>query len=56
MAGDDIAFLSALELLDLYRGKSLSPVEVVSALLDRIEQFQPKLNAFIVVDRDGAGA
>jgi aspartyl-tRNA(Asn)/glutamyl-tRNA(Gln) amidotransferase subunit A len=54
MAGDDIAFLSALELLDLYRDKSLSPVEVASAMLDRIEEFQPKLNAFIVVDRDGA--
>jgi aspartyl-tRNA(Asn)/glutamyl-tRNA(Gln) amidotransferase subunit A len=54
MAGDDIAYLSALELLDQYRVKSLSPVEVTSGLLDRIEQFQPKLNAFIVVDRDRA--
>src|SRR5437588_37469 len=35
MAGDDIVFLSALELLDLYRGKSLSPVAVASAILGK---------------------
>ena len=54
MAGDDIAYLSALNLRDRYRAKSLSPVEVATALLDRIEALRPKLNAFIVVDRDGA--
>src|SRR4051812_34621972 len=52
--GDDMAYLSALDLLDRYRGKSLSPVEVTQALLDRIDRLQPKLNAFIIVDRDGA--
>src|SRR5947209_3685923 len=54
MAADDMAYLSAQGLLDRYRAKSLSPVEVASAMLDRIEHFQPKLNAFIVVDREGA--
>ena len=54
MTGDDIAYFSAQELLDRYRDKSLSPVEVATAMLDRIEAFQPKFNAFIVVDRDGA--
>ncbi|MGC2201171.1 MAG: amidase family protein, partial [Stellaceae bacterium] len=51
---DDIAYASASTLLDSYRKKALSPVEVTLALLDRIEALQPKINAFCIVDRDGA--
>src|SRR5947209_19919426 len=50
----DIAFTPAHELVELYRGKKLSPVEVTQALLARLDALQPKLNAFCVVDRDGA--
>jgi aspartyl-tRNA(Asn)/glutamyl-tRNA(Gln) amidotransferase subunit A len=54
MADDDIAYASATELLDRYRRKTLSPVEVARMLFDRLDALQPKLNAFCVVDRDGA--
>ena len=50
----DIKSLTAAELLRLYRRRELSPVEVTRDQLDRIEKFQPVINAFIVIDRDGA--
>ena len=53
-SGTDIAFASALDLAELYRKRALSPVETAEALLARIDALQPKLNAFCVVDRDGA--
>ena len=54
MAGDEIAFLSARELAERYRAKTLSPVEVTQALLARLDALEPKLNAFCLVDRGGA--
>jgi aspartyl-tRNA(Asn)/glutamyl-tRNA(Gln) amidotransferase subunit A len=56
MAGDDIAYKSAQELTGLYRAGKLSPVEVATALFARLDALEPKLNAFCVVDRDGARA
>ena len=53
-SASDIAFASALDLVELYRTKALSPVEAAQSLLDRAEALQPKLNAFCVIDRDGA--
>jgi aspartyl-tRNA(Asn)/glutamyl-tRNA(Gln) amidotransferase subunit A len=50
----DIAFAAGHELAELYRTQALSPVETVEALLARIDELQPKLNAFCIVDRDGA--
>src|SRR5207253_3325046 len=44
---DDLAFTSAAELARLIAGRQVSPVEVVDAVLDRIERAQPALNAFI---------
>src|SRR5436305_12132332 len=49
-----IQSLTASELLRLYRRRELSPVEVARDQLDRIEKFQPIINAFIIIDRDGA--
>ena len=55
MGGDqDIGYTSAASLLDLYRRKVLSPVEVTRLLLDRLDALQPKLNAFCVIDHEGA--
>jgi len=55
MAGEiDVAYASAIELLELYHNKALSPVEVTRALLDRLDSLEPKINAFCLVDRDGA--
>jgi aspartyl-tRNA(Asn)/glutamyl-tRNA(Gln) amidotransferase subunit A len=55
MARDhEIAYASAIVLLDLYRGKAVSPVEVTRVILDRLDALQPDINAFCLVDRDGA--
>ncbi|MGH7094198.1 MAG: amidase family protein, partial [Stellaceae bacterium] len=54
MQRDEIAYLSAAALGEHYRDKTLSPVEVAKALLDRLDALEPKLNAFTIVDRDGA--
>jgi len=42
----DLCALSATELLDAYRKHDLSPVEVTRAVMDRIEELNPVLNAF----------
>src|SRR5256714_9126122 len=49
-----IQSLTASELLRLYRRRELSPVEVARDQLDRIDKFQPVINAFIIIDREGA--
>ena len=45
---------SIAQTLDGYRQKKLSPVELVSAHLDRIQKLQPKLNAFVHLDAESA--
>jgi aspartyl-tRNA(Asn)/glutamyl-tRNA(Gln) amidotransferase subunit A len=50
----EIAFSSALDLAGLYRARALSPVEAAEALFARLDALQPALNAFCVIDRDGA--
>jgi aspartyl-tRNA(Asn)/glutamyl-tRNA(Gln) amidotransferase subunit A len=50
----DPATFSAAELLRLYRSKALSPVEATTAVLARIERFQPAVNAFCLVDPQAA--
>jgi aspartyl-tRNA(Asn)/glutamyl-tRNA(Gln) amidotransferase subunit A len=51
---DDLLFCSALKLRELIRAREVSSVEVTEAVLERIEQTQPTLNAFITIDRAGA--
>jgi aspartyl-tRNA(Asn)/glutamyl-tRNA(Gln) amidotransferase subunit A len=53
-ADQDIAYASAISLLDLYTSRALSPVEVTRRLLDRLDTLQPRINAFCIVDRNGA--
>ena len=53
-SGNDVAYVSAVALLDLYRTGALSPVEATRLILARLDALQPKINAFCVVDRDGA--
>jgi aspartyl-tRNA(Asn)/glutamyl-tRNA(Gln) amidotransferase subunit A len=50
----DPAHLSASELVQLYRQKQLSPVEVVQATLARIDHFNPVVNAYCYLDADAA--
>ena len=45
--GEEIAWLSALELRALYRSRELSPVDVAEATLERIEALDPGLSAFV---------
>ena len=50
----DLTQCTATELLDLYGSRSASPVEVVQAVLDRIERVDPIVNAFCLVAADRA--
>jgi aspartyl-tRNA(Asn)/glutamyl-tRNA(Gln) amidotransferase subunit A len=51
---DEIAWLAADELRARYASRTLSPVEVVSALLARAERLNPRLNAFITIMHESA--
>lgn len=46
--------LSAVELLDGYRRRDFSPVEVVREVFERVERLDPALSAFLALDPDGA--
>ena len=48
--------LSISEAAELLRQQKISPVELATACLDRIERLNPVLNAFITVTREGAMA
>jgi aspartyl-tRNA(Asn)/glutamyl-tRNA(Gln) amidotransferase subunit A len=48
------SYLSITEVSELIRQKKVSPVELVTGCLERIEQLHPKLNAFITVTADQA--
>ncbi len=50
----DVCFMSAADLVASYQAKTLSPVEVTQAVLARIERLNPVLNAFVLVDGEGA--
>src|SRR5260370_11148533 len=50
----DLPDLSATRLLAGYRDRSLSPVEVVRAVLDRIAAWDGTLNAMWLVDHEAA--
>ena len=46
MSGQDLCYLSAGEALARFRAKTLSPVELMQAVVARAEAVNPKLNAF----------
>lgn len=54
MADGDLMFASALELAELVRSGEVSASELVQTSLDRIEQLNPRLNAFVDVDGERA--
>lgn len=45
---------SIAQTLNRYNKKQISPVDVVTAHLERIQQLQPKLNAFVHLDAESA--
>ena len=52
MQENELVFKSGRALGSMIRTKEISPVEVVEAYLDRIEQLNPKVNSFITILRD----
>ena len=50
----EICWMSAVELIDAYKKKRLSPVEVVRSQLERIAKINPKINAFVTLADDPA--
>ena len=48
-ANDKLVFKTASELAGLIKSKEISPVELTTAVLDRITALNPKLSAFITV-------
>ena len=50
----DLAFASAVELRKLIDSKSVSVVELTQLFLERIEEFNPKLNAYLAMRPDQA--
>lgn len=50
MPADDVAFLDAATLCEAFRRRSLSPVEVARALIERIEALDPPVNAVVHLD------
>src|SRR5262245_18887844 len=54
MSSADLCYMSAIELSAAIRTKKVSPVEIINSILTRIEQLNPKLNAFCLVTADAA--
>ena len=50
----DITFLSASEMARKIRDRTLSSTEVVTACLNKIEEYNPALNAICTLDSEGA--
>ncbi len=49
---NDLCFMSATEMIDRFRRLELSPVEVAAAVLQQIETYDGKLNAFVTVTHE----
>ncbi len=54
MSDERLCWTPATELAALIRKKKVSPVEVLDAVLDRIERLNPKLNAFVTLTDEQA--
>jgi aspartyl-tRNA(Asn)/glutamyl-tRNA(Gln) amidotransferase subunit A len=54
MNATDLAYTPATDLASRIRSKALSPVDVTRVVLERIEQVNPRINAFCTVTADAA--
>jgi amidase len=50
----DLCFIPASELVRLYRARKASPLEVMQAVLARIDAVNPAVNAYVTVARESA--
>ena len=51
---EDLCYMGATDLIEAYGARTLSPVEVTRAVLDRVAAHNQALNCFCVVDADSA--
>ena len=56
MTNTDLCYTPAVDLVRMIRTKALSPVELTRAVLNRLEQLNPRLNCFCTVTVDEAQA
>ena len=54
MSSPDIALLDLSEAADAIASRKLTSVQATEACLARIDAWQPRTNAFLRIDRDGA--
>ncbi len=52
----EVEWMSASELIEAYRAKQVSPLEVTRLLFERIERVNPSLNAFVTLLAESAEA
>ncbi|HUO62822.1 MAG TPA: amidase family protein [Terriglobales bacterium] len=50
----DLCFTPASELARLYRSRKVSPLEVMRAVLERVDRVNPLVNAVVTLDREAA--
>ncbi|HEX6775027.1 MAG TPA: amidase, partial [Methylomirabilota bacterium] len=50
----DLCFTPATELARLYRSRKISPLEVMRAVLERLDRVNPLVNAVVTLDREAA--
>ena len=54
MPDRDLCFMPATQLVRLYRARKISPLEVMQAVLARIDAVNPRVNAYVTVARESA--
>ena len=54
MTSNDLCLMAATELLEAYAGRTVSPVEVMTAVFARSEALNPKINALFHLVRESA--
>lgn len=54
MNATELCYTSATDLARLIRQRDVSPVEVIDAVLERIERVNPRLNAYVTVTAEAA--
>ena len=54
MASDELCYMTATEAIERFRARTLSPVELVSAVIARSEAVNPKVNAYTYTFYDRA--
>ena len=53
-AADDLCWMPASEMAPAIKRRKISPVEVMTAVLARIERLNPRLNAFVTLTAEHA--